>query len=192
MTIKRGGDGDAGGTDGGPRRGGRRGRMKCGFRVFEHTADVGLTIWGETLADLFACAADGLVRVAVSKPSGRAAEDRVRTRRATVNIPPAPDIEALLIDWLNSLVYLMETEGYYPCGHEIEVGRAVGPAAPGEDSAGAGREEAGGPYAVTGEIIVRAIPGGGLRVAVKGATYHGLKVTRSKEGQYRARVILDV
>jgi len=148
--------------------------MRSGCRVFEHTADIGLTVWGETLEDLFAAAADGLVRVALDRSGRRAETGRPPTRRMAVKVPPAPDLEALLVDWLNWLVFLLETEGQYPCACDIEINRE------------------GASFTVTGEVALRPIPAGRLATAVKGATYHGLMVTRSKQGQCRARVILDV
>ncbi len=154
------------------------------MRVFDHTADVGLAVWGATPEDLFAWAAAGLARVALGpdgarrlrragagKPAGRAQEPR----RLAVNLPPAPDLEALLVAWLNHLIYLLETESLAAGDCRLEL-------------------RPGPPAVLGGTFAACLVPAGAVRVAVKAATYHGLRVTSAArgEGGYRARVVLDI
>lgn len=143
-----------------------------GARVFGHTADIGLAVRGETLGDLFLWAAVGLARLAL--------KTRVilsqTTRAMSITLPPGPDPEALLVAWLNHLIYLLETEGLAAVGGRLEVGE-VG--------------EAGSGWILSGSLTVAQAPPHGVKTGVKAATYHGLKVER-KQGLFRARIILDV
>ncbi len=73
------------------------------FEFIEHTADIGLVAYGETLAEAFANSACGLFSIITELRSVREAESR------RVEISEA-DFESLLFEWLNSLVYLFDVE----------------------------------------------------------------------------------
>jgi len=169
-----------------------------GVRVFGHTADIGLAVRGTTLEDLFAWAAVGLTRLAVrprrrpraagsTGETGSTAEaagpQALAPRRIPVSVPPAPDPEGLLVGWLNFLIYLLETEGLAYSAGTLRA-----------------RRETDGLWRLTGELAARPVPLRGLRLTVKAATYHGLRVEWSPGptpenpggGLFRARVILDV
>ncbi len=166
-------------------------------RLFDHTADVGLAIHGATLEDLFTWAAAGFARVAfrpayrsrplergVAAPGpvepGGAAAGPAAGRPATreVALGPAPDVEALLVAWLNHLIFILETEGRAVRSCQLRIAE-------------------GAPLAWTlrGTLTTTPVGPGEVAVAVKAATYHGLEVARqTREGEtfYTARVILDV
>jgi SHS2 domain-containing protein len=79
----------------------------------------------------------------------------------------AVDRPALLVEWLNELVYLAETDGFVPERIlALELGETT---------------------------LAARIAGGrtGPQTLIKGATYHGLELGES-EGAWRARVVLDV
>jgi len=135
------------------------------FDTFEHTADIGLIARGRTLEELFANAAGGLVALTVD-PEGLREETQVQV---TVS---AGDREALLVGWLNELLYLLDTRRFLPHHSRITdlsdttlaadlVGDTVDPSR----------------HAV--------------RRMIKAATYHGLSV-RKTNGLWEARVILDL
>jgi SHS2 domain-containing protein len=69
----------------------------------DHTADLALRIWGDDLGDLLVAAARG-----VSDLTMRADTSGVPVSRC-VQLE-APDAEALLVDWLNELLYLSEVD----------------------------------------------------------------------------------
>jgi SHS2 domain-containing protein len=73
------------------------------YRLSEHTADTGLEARGETLAAAFASAAYGMFAIIAGLGSVREAE----TRRV---VAAADDIEGLLFEWLNSLLYYFDVE----------------------------------------------------------------------------------
>jgi SHS2 domain-containing protein len=135
------------------------------FETFEHTADIGLIARGETLAEVFEHAADGMVDLIVN-PEGLREDTR---KRVAVS---AGDREALLVAWLNELLYLLDAEHFLPRRSRITelddthlaadlVGDSIDP----------------------GRHVVRRM--------IKAATYHGLSLRRVNR-MWEARIILDL
>jgi SHS2 domain-containing protein len=135
------------------------------FETFEHTADVGLVIRGQTLEELFAHAADALVDLMVDP---RTLRDNIRMT-ATVS---AADRPALLVAWLNELLYLLDAHRFLPRRCGISEFRDTALAA-----------ELFGDTVDPDRHAVRRL--------VKAATYHGLSLTQAN-GLWEARVILDL
>ena len=73
------------------------------FELIEHTADTGLNAYGKTLSEAFANAAYGMFSIIAELESVREAE----SRRVEVS---ADDIEGLLFEWLNGLLYYFDVE----------------------------------------------------------------------------------
>ena len=73
------------------------------FRFIEHTADVGLVAYGSNLAEAFANAAYGMFSIIVGLRAVRETE----SRRLDIS-EESP--EALLFEWLNSLIYFFDVE----------------------------------------------------------------------------------
>jgi len=73
------------------------------FKLIEHTADVGLIAYGETLAEAFANAAYGLFSI-IAELDGVQETD---SRRVEIS---EDDLEGLLFEWLNHLIYLFDVE----------------------------------------------------------------------------------
>ncbi|MFC1963902.1 archease [Chloroflexota bacterium] len=73
------------------------------FRLIEHTADVGLVAYGESLAEAYANAAYGMFSIIAEL--GNVKEKESRSVAAT-----AEDRGSLLFEWLNSLLYLFDVE----------------------------------------------------------------------------------
>ena len=132
---------------------------------FEHDADVGVRGVGRTPEEAFEQAALALT-AAITDPARVAARERVTVRCE------APDLELLLADWLNALVYEMATRhmlfGRYAV--RIEDGRLEGEA--------------------WGEPVDRARHA--PAVEVKGATYTALAVRRRGDGAWVAECVVDV
>lgn len=135
------------------------------FEYFEHTADTGLLARGLSLGEAFANAGRGLVGLLVNPAQVRPLEERQVTLAAE-------NLEDLLVDWLNELLFLFDSEGFVPVVYEV---------------------------AVSGEARLQATLGGEpfdpqrheARGGVKAATYHQIAVEKTEEG-YVLRVILDV
>src|SRR3972149_9389362 len=73
------------------------------FELIEHTADIGLVAYGGTLAEAFANAAYGMFSIIAELDDVR----EVESRRVEVN---EEDIEGVLFEWLNSLLYYLDVE----------------------------------------------------------------------------------
>jgi SHS2 domain-containing protein len=77
--------------------------MAPGFRVLEHTADVGFEAYGRTREEVFANAARALMSLLVDLES-------VEPREAVEVAVEAPDAPSLLVNWLSELLYLEDAE----------------------------------------------------------------------------------
>ena len=133
------------------------------FELIEHTADVGLIAYGQNLAGAFANAAYGLFSIIAEL-------DAVQEREARRVEITEEDLEGLLFEWLNNLVYLFDVEMLIFKRFDII-------------EFGDGRLHAmchGEKYDPSRHH---------LKTGVKSATYHMLKVDREKN---QVQVIFDV
>ncbi len=73
------------------------------YEHIDHTADAGLRVYGRTLAELFAHAAEGLFDIIANLSKVKP------VLRRTVRVE-APDLDALLVNWLSELNFLFFTE----------------------------------------------------------------------------------
>ena len=88
------------------------------IEIVEHTADWSLRVRGADLGELFTNAAQGMAMLMVEDLEGLA-EDKKRDLELE-----SYDAESLLVDWLNELAYLAESEGFVMTGVEIkEIGQ---------------------------------------------------------------------
>jgi SHS2 domain-containing protein len=141
------------------------------FTTFDHTADVGLDVRGDTLADLLATAARATFDQMLE--DWPAAVETLREVRATPMPGLKGDLGELLVVWLQELLYLFETEHLVPATYEFEVA---------------------GPNEVRAEVgFGKFVPGRHrTRLEVKAVTYHALDVHQEPGGTWSARFILDV
>lgn len=135
------------------------------YEVFEHTADIGLHAFGRTLPELFIHAAQGMENLLV--PTEEVCI--LTSRQITVE---GHDTVSLLIEWLNELVFLFDTEYLLFRDFTIEsinetqvIGQASGE-----------------PYDKQRHH---------LSSAIKAVTWHEAAVTRLDDG-YQARIIFDL
>src|SRR5437660_12335455 len=73
------------------------------YEAFDHTADIGLHAFGDTMTELFIHAAQGMESLMVAPEQVRV----VTSRDITVE---GHDVVSLLIAWLNELIFLLDTE----------------------------------------------------------------------------------
>jgi SHS2 domain-containing protein len=131
-------------------------------RFAEHTGEVEMHLEGESLAELFEAGARGLAELLAEDAHGPPTGPDEHVTLA------ASDPEALLVDWLNELVYRGEVHKRVYADVTIQRidGRAL-------------------------SAIIRGREPTAPRTAVKAATWHGLRV-RPRERGYEATVVLDV
>ncbi len=131
----------------------------------EHEADIGIRGVGRTPAEAFEQAA--LAMTAVILEPARVAQ------RDCVDIQvEAPDLELLLVDWLNAILYEMARRSMLFSRFTVNL----------EDTRLSAK--------ISGEPVdpARHQPA----VEVKGASYGGLRVVRRPDGDWSAECIVDV
>jgi SHS2 domain-containing protein len=140
-------------------------RRRRPYRQMPHNADLAWRLWGKDLPELFENAGRAL--------SATLTDRRYLRRRATREVRLAAiDQEALLIDWLNHLLYLFDTDGFLGRDFQVEL--------PTPESLTA---------AVTGESFDPARHPEGT--GVKAATYHQLSIVPVEDG-WEGTVVLDL
>ncbi len=139
--------------------------MTADFKILEHTADIGIIAYGEDVNKAFINAAKGLFSLIIDP-------EEVRVKKSREIMVTAPDREALLVNWLNELIYLLDAEGTLFKNFEIINITETELKAKGY-----------------GEKINTKKHH--LKREVKAATYHQLKIEQTAEG-WRAQVIFDI
>ncbi len=136
-----------------------------GWDHFPHEADIGLHGWGETPETAFE-------QTALAMSAAIAEPGCIRPEQAVSLQCRAPDLELLLIDWLNALIYEMSTRQMLFASYAVALH---------DDSLTA---------TATGEQVDvgRHRPA----VEIKGATYTALSVTHADDGLWHARCVIDV
>ena len=139
--------------------------METDFEVIDHTADIGIVAYGTNIKQVFANAARGLFSLIT--------ELDTITEKEQHNIEiTAPDREALLVNWLNELIYLFEAKEMLFNRFDItsltdtEL-RATG-------------------YGEKIDLTKHE-----LKTQVKATTYHMLKIEQTRSS-WKAQVIFDV
>lgn len=146
------------------------------FELIEHTADVGIIAYGQTLAELFENAARGMFSIIADI-------DRVKPQRSISVHVEAPDCEMLLVKWLRELLYQHDACKLLFCDFKVEELPELSAVEYPQTSQ------------VTLHGVARGQPIGEADVElygdIKAVTYHGLKVER-EGGVWRAQIIFDV
>ncbi len=142
-------------------------RAAARYELFEHTADVGVVVRGESAAALFENAASAMFDVMA--PFDRLVEPDEPGKALRVEVT-APDQEALLVAWLAELLSLAMAEGVIFTRFAVDAwdeqhvaGRTWGIAAREED----------------------------FETEIKAVTYHALEVAREGDA-WRAQVLFDL
>ena len=135
------------------------------FAVLDHTADIGLMIYGKDLASLFEHAGEGFFYLITDlKAVKPRIEKRVELR--------GESLDRLMVDWLSELLYLHDVEHLLFKEFKVE---SVG--------------EEGLKAVAKGEPFQDGVHV--IKTGVKAVTYHQIRVEKSKGG-WRARVIFDL
>ncbi len=138
--------------------------MEPNYETFEHEADIGIRGFGSTLEEAFGNAALAVYSVMVRIDAVKPSEKRIVAASA-------PDIELLLVEWLNALLSVSDVERMVFSRFEVKID---------------GTSLTGTAWGETLDRI-RHEP----NVEVKGATYHMLSV-KKEGGGYAAQCVVDV
>ncbi|HEX9897156.1 MAG TPA: archease [Dehalococcoidales bacterium] len=139
--------------------------MTADFEILNHTADIGIIARGQDVRETFINAARGLFSLVIDP-------EEVSVKKHREISITAPDREALLVNWLNELIYLLDAEEVL--FKDFKIIEITGTRL---------KVKAGGERINTKKHH--------LRREVKAATYHQLKIEQTAEG-WRAQVIFDI
>ncbi len=138
--------------------------MPGNFEILEHTADVKIRVWGKTKEALFQEAVLAMMSILASCS---ALADQPKLNR-TVKVK-ASDSETLLVDFLNEVLYLTQTEK--AVFDKIKISKLTDTEIIGE---------------LSGKKVER------FGEDIKAATYHNLDVHQNRDGVWEAIILFDV
>src|SRR5687767_12084324 len=138
------------------------------YEFFDHTGDVGVTLWGRTLDELFGSAAAAFSDT-ITPLAG------VDPRRAEELDVAAPELDLLLVDFLSELLYRFDTRGWLTREADVEI-----------------RNKDGG-WTLEGTLRGERLDPArhSVKVLIKAVTYHGLHI-KEDDGQWTANVVFDI
>jgi SHS2 domain-containing protein len=135
------------------------------FEIIDHTADIGIVAYGTDMKQIFANAALGLFNLMADL-------DKIKEDfRREIELS-AEDVEVLLVEWLNELIYIVDVEHVIFKRFEIEelTGTQIKARCFGE----------------------KIKPGQHkLKREIKAATYHMLRINKDNSS-YKVQVIFDI
>ena len=137
------------------------------FEFIEHTADIGLRIYGKNLEDLFSNAAKALFSLIVDKVPEENNKEILSLK--------TDDLEELFVTWLNELITLFFAFKFLPASYELKITTT--------------KVEATLIATILGQEFDP--DQSQIKAEIKAATYHNLKVEKVDE-KYIAEVIFDV
>jgi len=139
------------------------------YKLFDHTADIGVEISGRTKKELFVNSADALFDVMVENSAGEKTMVKAKQRTLTVEGVDLPD---LLINFLREVLYLFNGGGFVVNRCEITAINSK---------------------KLTARLVMEPFNKRVHRIKteIKAVTYYGVKVEQQKTG-WKARIIFDV
>jgi len=140
-------------------------RLDTGWKHFSHVADIGVHGFGPTVAASFEQAALAMTSVVTEL-------ETLRPKEVVEIHCAAPNVELLLVDWLNAIVFEMATHKMLFCEFHVRIeGDVLNGRALGENIS-----------------VSRHKPA----AEVKGATLSELEVAQALDGNWHAQCIVDV
>ncbi|MCM8772950.1 MAG: archease [Candidatus Omnitrophica bacterium] len=133
------------------------------IKIINHTADIGIEVFGDTIEELFLNSVKGLYLVSGVKYNGEKGFLEIEIKESV--------LEDLLVKFLNELIYIMETK---KLGGEIEKIHL---------------EKKEDLYILKTKLKVKSIEK--IDKEVKAATYHKLKIEKKEDG-FLTTIIFDL
>ncbi|MDD5455244.1 MAG: archease [Candidatus Ratteibacteria bacterium] len=135
------------------------------YKLIDHTADIGIFVEGKDLKDLFATAAYAMSLQMFDL-------DKIKEKETKKIKLEGIDKEDLLVEWLNELLFFCE-EGYIFKDFRIETLEETSLTA----------------FLKGDKVDFSKLP---LKLQIKAATYHQLKIKKNTGGNLQATIIFDV
>jgi len=142
------------------------------YTFFNHTADIGIEIFGRTKKELFAHAAHALFDIMIEITGHKSRKSREVKGRQLIKMVEGADVEDLFINFLRELLYLFNGAGWVVDHCEMIECRNT---------------------RLVATLWVEPYKKNkhAMKTEIKAVTYSGLRVKRFKSG-WMARVIFDV
>jgi len=141
------------------------------YEIIEHTADIGMKVYGKKLETLFLNAARAMFEIILEDIKKRPVFQKIEYKKFLLN-KQSSSLEDVFVAWLSELLYLFSTEGLIMDKADIQK----------LDSSNIQAE-------ITGRIFDPDFYR--IKTEIKAVTYHELEVKETDKG-YEARVIFDV
>ena len=138
------------------------------YQFFDHTGDIGVSLTGRTVDELFASAAAAFTDSITPL-------ETVEPRRPEELDVAAPELDLLLVDFLSELLYRFDTRAWLTQNAQVAV-----------------RELDGG-WELQGTLLGEKHDPDRhpIRVLIKAVTYHQLEIVQ-REGMWSAKVVFDI
>lgn len=131
--------------------------------IIDHTADIGIKVYGKTIEELFKNSAYGLYKIIEIKYEGEERPVEIKLE--------SEEIEGLLVKFLNELIYYIETKRLGDDIERIEI------------------EKDDKNFKLKAKVNMKNVKS--IKKEVKSATYHNLKIEK-KGDIYTATIIFDL
>jgi SHS2 domain-containing protein len=135
------------------------------FRFLDHTADLGILVFGGDLEELFTNAGEAFFTIITDLRRVRESTERIIRVEST-------NLEDLMVNWLGELLYLHDVDGLLFKSFSID-----------ELRDGTMKARARGEAFHEGRHVIKT--------EIKAVTYHQIEVKEEK-GRWRARIIFDL
>jgi SHS2 domain-containing protein len=133
------------------------------FEILEHTADLKIKVFGKTKEEIFENAMVGMLKAAKY-------EKEIKSQKFNTKIKiKSIDLLSLLVDFLNEILYLVETKKLI--FEKVEFKKFT------ENEL---------------EAILFGKPLKRMGVHIKGVTYHGLEIKKNEKGGWYAEILFDI
>jgi len=133
------------------------------YQYFDHTADLGIEIYGDDIQDLFINTGLAIFETQIIGDVRSIDEREIELK--------AVSLEDLLIDWCRELLYLFSVKHFIPCDYAVNI----------KDLQLSAR--------IKGETFDRTRHR--IHSEIKNVTYHNFKIDMNKS-RYKATIIFDV
>jgi len=131
--------------------------------IIDHTADIGIKVYGKTIEELFKNSAYGLYKIIEIECEGEGKPFEIKVE--------SEEIEGLLVKFLNELIYYIETKRQGDDIERIEI------------------EKDDKNFKLKAKMNMKNVKS--IKKEVKSATYHNLKIEK-KGDNYTATIIFDL
>jgi SHS2 domain-containing protein len=135
------------------------------FRLLDHTADLGILVYGKDLGELFTNAGEAFFTIITDLQKVRESTERA------IQIESS-NLEDLMVNWLGELLYLHDVDGLLFKSFSID-----------ELRDGTMKARARGEVFQEGRHVIKT--------EIKAVTYHQIQV-KEERGRWRARIIFDL